>query len=308
MKTIIQYLRSYIKENFSLNLYLAIGVWLSIMFVFNYSLDFEDSYVDQIKSFPLRFIGHFLLMGVPFFGACLLMKYFNKIDFLNSREFWLKFMVGFLFLALYRSAYFKGYFCEWLDMKACTFLHGIVKKVFRLIVLLIPLLIFYKRDKAEMNGFFGLTLKPKGLKMYIPLLVIMAVVIYLSTFLPSIQKFYPMYFKSGGVAFSRFNDVPSWLTIASFEVFYLSNFISIEFFFRGFLIFSFVRLLGPQVVLPAVCCYAVLHFGKPFAEAFSSIFGGYILSILALKTKNLWGGVLVHAGIAGMMELFTWLT
>jgi len=308
MKTIIQYLKDYLKDNFSLNLYLALMVWLSILFIFNYSLDFEDSYVDKIKPFPLKCLGHFLIMGIPFLGVCFLVNQFNQAGFLNNRAFWIRFIVGFVFLAIYRSANFKVFFCDLIDVRACSFLYGIAKKVFRLIVLLIPLFIYYKKDKDQMAGFYGLTLKGKSLKMYIPLLAIMAVIIYLSTFLPSIQKFYPMYFKSGGASFSRLNGLPNWLTIASFESFYLSSFISIEFFFRGFLIFSFVRFLGPQVVLPAVCCYAALHFGKPFAEAFSSIFGGYILSILALKTKNLWGGVILHVGIAGMMELFTWLT
>lgn len=308
MKTILKYIKTYLAESFSWKLYLSIALWLSVLFIFNYSLDFEDSYVDRIKSFPLRLLGHFLLMFIPFIGACLLIEHFQKVKFLNKRDFWIKVIVGFGLLAFYRSAYFQRYFCNWIDMKACTFLYKIVIKFFRLFVLLIPLLIFYKRDKEDMVGFYGLTFIPKHLKIYLPVIGIMAVVIFLSTFLPSIQKFYPMYFKSGGIAFAKYNHWPNWATISAFEISYLTNFISIEFFFRGFLIFSFVRLLGPQVVLPAVCCYAVLHFGKPFVEAFSSIFGGYILSVLALKTKNIWGGIFVHVGIAGMMELFTWIT
>lgn len=308
MKEILGYLKSYLNESFSWRLYAGLAFWLVVLFVFNYSIDFEDSYVDKVRSFPLRFLSHFLLMGIPFIGACFLIHFFEKQDFLASKEFWLKVLIGFGLLAFYRSAYFQRFFCELIDVKSCKFLYKIVVKFFRLIVLLIPLLIFFRRDKDQMVGFYGMTFIPKHLKIYFPVIAIMAVIIFLSTFLPSIQKFYPMYFKSGGVAFAKFNHWPNWVTIAAFEVSYLSNFISIEFFFRGFLIFSFVRLLGPQVVLPAVCCYAVLHFGKPFVEAFSSIFGGYILSILALKTKNIWGGIFVHVGIAGMMELFTWIT
>ncbi len=308
MKTIFQYLKSYVSENFNWRLYSLFGIWLFILFVFNYSLDFEDGYVDRIKNFPGRFLGHFLLMIVPYLGACLLLVSFEKSDFLKSKEFWLKLILAFSLLAFYRSAYFQKLFCSFFDIKACIFLYKIAIKFFRLFILLLPLLIFYKMDKKDMVGFYGLTFSPKHLKIYVPLLLIMAVLIFLSTFLQSIQDFYPMYFKSGGIAFAKFNNWPNWATIAAFEVSYLSNFISIEFFFRGFLIFSFVRLLGPQVVLPAVCCYAVLHFGKPFVEAFSSIFGGYILSILALKTKNIWGGIFLHVGIAGLMELFAWIT
>jgi len=306
MKTILNHLKNYFKNNFSQNLYLSLGLWLVILFAFNYAIDFEDSYVDKITSFPLRLGGHFLFNSLPFLVACFLVGRFGKYNFLNKTEFWSRFLIGFLLFAIYRSAHFRINLCEILDVKVCSFLLGIVKRALRFLVLLVPLLIFYKRDKDQMVGFYGLAFIPKHLKIYLPIIAIMAVVIFIASFLPSIQNFYPMYAKSGGDTFAKYNDLPRWLSLASFEISYLSNFISIEFFFRGFLIFSFIRYLGPQVVLPAVCCYAVLHFGKPFAEAFSSIFGGYILSILALQTKNIWGGIFVHVGVAGMMELFTW--
>jgi hypothetical protein len=49
--------------------------------------------------------------------------------------------------------------------------------------------------------------------------------------------------------------------------------------------------------------YCQLHFGKPLGEAISSIFGGYILGVISYQTKNIWGGVLVHVGIAWLMEV-----
>jgi hypothetical protein len=42
-------------------------------------------------------------------------------------------------------------------------------------------------------------------------------------------------------------------------------------------------------------------------EAVSSIFGGYILGVIALQTRSIWGGILVHVGIAWMMEAIAWL-
>jgi hypothetical protein len=49
--------------------------------------------------------------------------------------------------------------------------------------------------------------------------------------------------------------------------------------------------------------YCVLHFGKPAGEAMSSIFGGYILGVVAYETKSVWGGIIVHMGIAWTMEI-----
>ena len=56
-----------------------------------------------------------------------------------------------------------------------------------------------------------------------------------------------------------------------------------------------------------IATYCFLHFGKPVTETLSSIIGGYILGIIALKNKNIWGGVMVHVGVAWSMELFGYL-
>ena len=52
-----------------------------------------------------------------------------------------------------------------------------------------------------------------------------------------------------------------------------------------------------------VVCYASLHFGKPLGETIGSIFGGYILGVLALQTRSIWGGIIVHVGVAWLMDL-----
>jgi membrane protease YdiL (CAAX protease family) len=64
-------------------------------------------------------------------------------------------------------------------------------------------------------------------------------------------------------------------------------------------------LLGRRSVLAMAVIYCLLHFGKPAGEAMSSVVGGYILGVIAYETKSIWGGVIVHAGIAWMMELIS---
>ena len=78
-------------------------------------------------------------------------------------------------------------------------------------------------------------------------------------------------------------------------------------FFRGFLIVGMVRYFGPQVVLPMILTYCFLHFGKPLTESISSLFGGYILGIISLHSKSIWGGVIIHVGIAWLMEIVGYL-
>ena len=43
------------------------------------------------------------------------------------------------------------------------------------------------------------------------------------------------------------------------------------------------------------------------AEAISSFFGGTLLGIVAYNTGSIWGGLIVHLGIAWMMEIGGWV-
>ena len=61
-----------------------------------------------------------------------------------------------------------------------------------------------------------------------------------------------------------------------------------EYIFRGFLVLAFARILGGYAVLAMVGAYMFLHYGKPLAEAISSVFGAYILGIISLHTRKIW--------------------
>ena len=92
-----------------------------------------------------------------------------------------------------------------------------------------------------------------------------------------------------------------------FEAAYTSDFITIELFFRGFLIITLSKVLGRQSILPIALFYFSIHLGKPMFEAISSFFGGMILGTIAYQNKSIWGGWLVHVSIALLMELFGFL-
>jgi membrane protease YdiL (CAAX protease family) len=94
-----------------------------------------------------------------------------------------------------------------------------------------------------------------------------------------------------------------WWHILLYELSYGSDFFTIELFFRGFLILGFLKYAGKDAILPMACFYCAIHFGKPMAECISSYFGGIILGIVVYNTRSIAGGLLVHLGIAWLMEL-----
>lgn len=88
-----------------------------------------------------------------------------------------------------------------------------------------------------------------------------------------------------------------------FELSYGLDFFSIELFFRGFLVLAFAKYAGRDALLPMAIFYCTIHFGKPLGECISSFFGGLILGVVSYHTRSIFGGFLVHVGIAWLMEL-----
>src|SRR5262249_40413394 len=87
------------------------------------------------------------------------------------------------------------------------------------------------------------------------------------------------------------------------ELWYGATFVSLEFFFRGFALFTLDRVMGRLAVFVMVVPYTMIHFGKPLPEVLGAVAAGLVLGHLALGTRWVWGGVAVHLGVAWTMDL-----
>ncbi|MGK2863433.1 MAG: CPBP family intramembrane glutamic endopeptidase [Chitinophagaceae bacterium] len=169
---------------------------------------------------------------------------------------------------------------------------------FRLIIigsiLIICKELFNKRDPL-----YGLSVKKINYSPYFILLLIMVPLIaaastqhdFLSTY-PKMKMILPL----------PENSDPGWFYKLLFQLSYGSDFFTIELFFRGFLVIGFMKWVGKDAILPMACFYCTIHFGKPMAECISSYFGGMLLGIISYHTQSIYGGLLVHLGIAWLME------
>ncbi len=159
---------------------------------------------------------------------------------------------------------------------------------------LIPMMVLrwgFKQSISEYGWQFG-TVK-QHLKWYVSLTSLILVFLTLASFRPDFQSHYPFYH----YAFR------SWVDFLGWELIYIVQFISLEFFFRGFIVNGLRPYFGSSAVYIMCLPYLMIHFPKPWLEATGAIFFGLFLGMLALRSRSIWGGVGVHAVIAVSMDV-----
>lgn len=306
MRKIYRYFRDYQSKHFDPKLYLTIGVFLTVSFVFNYSLDFEDAYIDRLNGL-WKWLAFFGWMSLPFVVVSFIVKIFGK-EVRLGREFWIMIVLGFAILAFDRS--YIGYRDLYADLPILdkNFLNKCLFWCSSLLTNVLPLILVYLMVMDEHpRNYFGLAIKRFDPRPYFMLLGIAIILIGIGSFFSDLQAYYPRYQFTRGGQFAALHGLPEWVAVLIYEACYGSDFVAVEVFFRGFLIFAFSRTLGGYAVLAMVSSYAFLHFGKPLTEAISSIFGGYLLGIVSYNTRSVWGGIIIHIGVAWTMELFGYL-
>lgn len=140
---------------------------------------------------------------------------------------------------------------------------------------------------------WGLRLHPSSLGVYAVLFAAVLPVVVIASYTAPFQHTYPFYKTA----------VRSWFDLCAWEVIYALQFLALEFFFRGFLLFPLRRALGANAIFVAAVPYCMIHFQKPVAECAGAIFAGVLLGTLALRTRSIWGGVLLHVAVAWSMDL-----
>jgi membrane protease YdiL (CAAX protease family) len=76
-----------------------------------------------------------------------------------------------------------------------------------------------------------------------------------------------------------------------------------EFLFRGFLMLTLVRAIGPIGVLIAVMPFAYAHVGKPALELLSTLGGGLAYGWLAWRTRSIVWGSIAHVYILSLVTM-----
>lgn len=150
---------------------------------------------------------------------------------------------------------------------------------------------------------FGHRLRDYGWSIHVPgrywllyaamLLVVLPLAFYAAG-RPEFRAVYPFY---RGAFIAPASAVLAW------ELCYLTQFLALEFFFRGFLAIGLGQVMGRLAVWVAMVPYCLIHFHKPLPEALAAIVAGVVLGELAQRTRSISGGVVVHVGVALTMDM-----
>ena len=124
-------------------------------------------------------------------------------------------------------------------------------------------------------------------------LLILPVVIMAPRLFDGFYLTYPFYKWANRSAF----DFWAW------EVMYAIQFLSLEFFFRGFMLKALRPRFGSHAIFVMMVPYCMIHYGKPMPETLGAIIAGLVLGTLAMRTRSIWGGVLLHVAVAVTMDL-----
>lgn len=299
MKKVWQIIRNHFREDYDHRTYLTTAVFLATCIALNYTYRIED----QLSSLTgVTRLAAYLCFYSTSFYLPLLFSFRSKDWF--SWPFLFKSLFALLVLSLDSSHAMVRDVVALVDPQLQYWFYKVIVNLMSMVTVLLPILVYYFTLEKQDKTVYGLAPSQIDAGVYLQMLAVMLPVLVAASFLPSFLRQYPMYKSSQA---HHFLSVGEWVTVAGYEVAYGLDFITVELFFRGFMVLGLTSFLGRRSVLPMAVTYCFLHFGKPAGEAVSSVVGGYILGALAYETRSIWGGIIVHVGVAWLMEIVSYL-
>lgn len=293
MKPVIQYIKEYFRQ-VNKTVLLTVSCFTAILIFINYQYGLDGRI--RNNSFAVKLILWYSVFAAAFLIPYVIALPYTKEKYPANRRFFLLAATAPFIFALKLTLELPFTFSadrNWNNYWE----HVVYWPSLAAIIIVILLVIWYFNDRDQL--FYGIKTKNINWKPYWLMLLIMLPLIALASTQPDFLAVYPKLRSVEGV----FNDphTTTWHKLL-FELSYGTDFITIEFFFRGFLILAFARYAGKDAILPMACFYCTIHFGKPAGECISSYFGGLILGIVVYNTRSVFGGLIVHLGIAWLME------
>jgi len=130
--------------------------------------------------------------------------------------------------------------------------------------------------------------------VYLVMLAVVGPLVWVASHNAQFQEHYPFYQLPRGE--------PLWPDFWRWEIVYGLQFVGVEFFFRGFLVYGLKRRFGAYAIVVMTVPYCMIHFGKPLPETLASIVAGLALGFMSLRTRSIVLGVAIHMTVALSMD------
>ncbi|GHN00112.1 hypothetical protein WSM22_16010 [Cytophagales bacterium WSM2-2] len=301
MKKILHLLKSYWKADFQIYYYLSVAAFLTLVITTNYLLSLEQN-IDNHHGQPIKILYYLILYTVIYGGTCVITFCFNEMPRGKElrRFIWIA-LFGLVILSIHAGFPYTMRIVQLLKFSTnyYVWLYHITNYLLGLLKVLIPLLVFSFWVLDNKQERLGLNANHLELRPYFWLLLLVLPLVITASFETGFKNYYPVVLRH-----APYNPTsPMWLYVCIYELCYALDFVNVELLFRGFFVIGLSQVLGKNAILPMAALYCSFHFGKPLGEAVSSIFGGYILGAIAFYSRNIWGGIMVHIGLALMMEM-----
>lgn len=243
------------------------------------------------------FAGYFALYTLFTCAGYLLYSVINKdFSYWKKPGFCLLLFFSIVIFAFRSSFHGHSELIEHISSSEQAYLNRLVYgDLFRLSYLLGPVFVVWFVADRKAQPLYGFSAQNHKWKVYFMLLLCMVPLIAFASTQSDFLEYYPRLKKLSSL------HAPVYKQLV-YELCYGLDYVSIELFFRGFMIMAFAKYVGINSVLPTACFYLSIHFGKPLGEAVSSFFGGTILGVISYHTRSIYGGVIIHVGIAWLME------
>ncbi|HEU4633564.1 MAG TPA: CPBP family intramembrane glutamic endopeptidase [Flavisolibacter sp.] len=294
MKRILFYIKEYARET-NKTVFTASTIFVAFAIFINYHFGLNSAI--NALSEPRQYLGWLIVFLTAFLFAYVVQAlFFQTTVFQNKKALTLLFIGPAIFA--WKMSY-NLHFDLTDDAAQNAYWNHVVYWPLKLAIVtgaLYLVWLFYDRKEQP---FYGTDTKDFKAGPYFIMLLIMVPLIAAASTQPDFLAMYPKLKNVQHLASQNSNGIYKLL----YELSYGSDFFSIELFFRGFLVLAFAKWVGKDAILPMAIFYCTIHFGKPLGECISSFFGGLLLGIVTYNTRNIFGGLIVHLGIAWLMEL-----
>jgi hypothetical protein len=302
MRAIYGYLQHYL-QNLNTKALIAIMALTASLVIINYTYGIEER-IANFSSPWSSLLGFYFLFSFIFIGSYLIQSLITKTVLPADNFFYFLLLISpLLFAAKMSFDFLPAALLQHLKFPSVDYWVTVLHWPMKAVLMFTSILLIWKLGKYE-RPVFGLGRSYSSLAPYFLLLACMIPLLALAATDEGFQEAYPR-IKRIAYIYAIVKNPLLFETL--YELAYGSDFFTIELFFRGFLVLAFARYVGMNAILPMAAFYCTIHFGKPLPECITSFFGGLILGAVVVHTRSIWGGLIVHLGIAWLMEIAGWI-